>query len=327
MRPDRIAKLPRAAVDFGLRTLPKPMVKTAVRTATSVLGWRPFVVPFKRSDLDKVLKFLDEAERIPTIAHGMEILGMRSLVEWCWNKDAIARRDSPYTHRLLKPYLFFPGIGATMVFDSRRFTWTSRLEESYDIIRDEALSALGKKVGFQPYRDVESDKLVKDWAMLHFCVGDKLIEENVALCPKTVEIVQSIPGLSPHGFIALSALNPGKIIPPHYGVRNGVIRVHFGVIGCNQKCYLRVGNQIVQWEDGKALIFDDSFEHQVCHNGDRTRIVLWFDVQHPDWPEEDFNRLKESMQRYICALDWNEEQERIWKQDQEILKGQRWWAA
>lgn len=323
----QVVKSPGAVVDLGMRILPRPFAKSTVRTASSLLGWQPFTVPFKRPDLNAILKFLEECERIPTVAHGMDVLKMRSLMEWCWNKDAISRRKSPYTHKLLRPYLFFPGLSATMVFGSEQFAWAKKLEDSYETIRDEVLSALEKRVGFQPYREVEGDKLLKDWAMLHFYVGEKRIEENAALCPKTVELVEAIPGRSPHGFVALSALNPGRVIAPHFGVRNGVVRVHYGVIGCNQKCYLRVGDRIVQWEDGKSLIFDDSFEHQVCHNGDRTRIVLWFDVQHPDWPEADFEIFKDLMRHYIGGLDWNDETERVWKKDREVLKGQRWWAS
>ena len=36
------------------------------------------------------------------------------------------------------------------------------------------------------------------------------------------------------------------------------------------------------WKPGKCLIFDDSYEHFVWHNGEDDRVVLLFDVWHPD---------------------------------------------
>lgn len=34
------------------------------------------------------------------------------------------------------------------------------------------------------------------------------------------------------------------------------------------------------WEDGNIIIFDDSFEHEVWHNGSEFRLVLIVDVWH-----------------------------------------------
>lgn len=41
------------------------------------------------------------------------------------------------------------------------------------------------------------------------------------------------------------------------------------------------------WKEGKLLIFDDSFEHEVWHNGTEVRLVLIVDVWHPDLTEEE----------------------------------------
>jgi aspartyl/asparaginyl beta-hydroxylase (cupin superfamily) len=62
--------------------------------------------------------------------------------------------------------------------------------------------------------------------------------------------------------------------------------VHLALTGA-EGCYLRVGTQIREWKDGKVLVFDDSFEHQVCHDGPRTRVVLMMNVLQPGLPERD----------------------------------------
>jgi aspartate beta-hydroxylase len=40
------------------------------------------------------------------------------------------------------------------------------------------------------------------------------------------------------------------------------------------------------------LILDDSFEHEVRHQGDRKRVVLIVDCWHPDLTEEERNFLE-----------------------------------
>lgn len=36
------------------------------------------------------------------------------------------------------------------------------------------------------------------------------------------------------------------------------------------------------WREGECLLFDDSFDHEVVHQGDRERVVLLIDYWHPD---------------------------------------------
>jgi aspartate beta-hydroxylase len=43
-----------------------------------------------------------------------------------------------------------------------------------------------------------------------------------------------------------------------------------------------VGDRIEVFEEGKAQVFDDSFEHEAWHDGSSTRINLIVDFWHPD---------------------------------------------
>lgn len=45
---------------------------------------------------------------------------------------------------------------------------------------------------------------------------------------------------------------------------------------------MRVGDETREPEEGKCHIFDDSFNHEAWHDGDKTRIVLILDIWHPD---------------------------------------------
>ena len=46
---------------------------------------------------------------------------------------------------------------------------------------------------------------------------------------------------------------------------------------------MRVGPaQFVEWQAGRAVVFDDSFEHEVWNLSSARRILLIFDLIHPD---------------------------------------------
>ena len=48
---------------------------------------------------------------------------------------------------------------------------------------------------------------------------------------------------------------------------------------------VRCGDERRKWAEGDSIIFDDSFEHCVDHNGDRPRTVLLMNFWHPEFPE------------------------------------------
>jgi hypothetical protein len=56
-----------------------------------------------------------------------------------------------------------------------------------------------------------------------------------------------------------------------------------------------------EWVQGKVRAFDDSFVHQVWHNGTRERIVLIAFMWHPDFLSEDFANKKVHAQDMAAA--------------------------
>ena len=91
-----------------------------------------------------------------------------------------------------------------------------------------------------------------------------------ALCPETARLVRRIPGMTMAGF---SRLAPGAHIC-HLG-----LRVPPG-------CALRVGDETRQWQEGRCLVFDDSYDHEAWNRGDGVRTVLLVDFRNPArrWP-------------------------------------------
>jgi aspartyl/asparaginyl beta-hydroxylase (cupin superfamily) len=83
-----------------------------------------------------------------------------------------------------------------------------------------------------------------------------------------------------------SLLAPGTRIPAHSGVANFRLVGHLPLI-VPPGCGFRVGPETRQWDAGKLLVFDDTIEHEAWNGGDRDRVVLIFDVWHPDLEAEE----------------------------------------
>ena len=61
------------------------------------------------------------------------------------------------------------------------------------------------------------------------------------------------------------------------------LRAHLGlVVPSNGRVEMRIANERVRWSAGKIFVIDDSFEHEVWHQGDTIRLVLLVDFWHPD---------------------------------------------
>ena len=49
--------------------------------------------------------------------------------------------------------------------------------------------------------------------------------------------------------------------------------------------WFRVGAETRHWRRGEAFVFDDTIEHEAMNPSDRLRVVLIFDLWHPDLSE------------------------------------------
>jgi beta-hydroxylase len=108
-------------------------------------------------------------------------------------------------------------------------------------------------------------------------------ERNCARCPETARLLRSVPRLQSAWF---SILAPRYHIPEHRGVTKSLLRTHLGLIIPKErdKCTMRVGDQIVRWEPGKCVVFDDFYRHEVWNDTDEERVVLIFDFERPMRP-------------------------------------------
>jgi aspartyl/asparaginyl beta-hydroxylase (cupin superfamily) len=52
-------------------------------------------------------------------------------------------------------------------------------------------------------------------------------------------------------------------------------------------CRIRVGAETRELGEGKAMIFDDSFEHEAWNDSNAVRAVLLFEIWRPEISEEE----------------------------------------
>ncbi|MEM6908794.1 MAG: aspartyl/asparaginyl beta-hydroxylase domain-containing protein [Pseudomonadota bacterium] len=170
------------------------------------------------------------------------------------------------------------------VLDQKDFEWAGRIQNSWEAIRDEALAVCEHCEAIPPLRDISPDhrRIIRDnrWQSFFLVGYGNRIAQNIARAPRTAELVSQIPGLNSAFF---SILAPGSMIVPHRGVTKAFITAHLGLVVPDDQdaLWMRIHDQHVHWQEGDWLIFDDTYEHEVRNDTDKTRIVLLCQVERP----------------------------------------------
>ena len=158
------------------------------------------------------------------------------------------------------------------------------LEAGWKAIRDDLDKVLERPQDIPAFHEMSPDQVRisygNNWKTFVFYVFGKRIEENCRACPRTAEILGSLPNLQNAWF---SILAPGYHIPPHRGPTKAVVRCHLGlrIPAEAERCRIRVGNETRHWEAGRCLCFDDTFEHEVQNATAEGRVVLFVDLDRP----------------------------------------------
>jgi aspartyl/asparaginyl beta-hydroxylase (cupin superfamily) len=207
-----------------------------------------------------------------------------------FNRTRYRKGDIPKIHSLQNPTTsYFPGLRARPVYDGRQIAWTARLEAAYPEIRREALALL-EASALQPHPQRLAD--AGSWLTSYFYVHGEEIRATHEACPVTSSVLKSCLPLGPSGQVFFSILSGGAHIRPHCGPSNTRLTCHLGLV-VPDGAAIRVGTETVGWREGKCLVFDDSFEHEVWNRSDARRIVLLVQFWHPDLTPEEIWALKE----------------------------------
>lgn len=175
-------------------------------------------------------------------------------------------------------------VGDRTFFDTENFDWVTEVENNWLKIRQELDLLLQNLEQLPNFQDISEDQysITKDnlWKTYFLYAYGIKVEENCLKCPETTKIIETIPGMKTAFF---SILLPHKHIPEHCGPYKGVIRYHLALKVPEQqdKCAIKVGNDIRHWSEGKSLIFDDTFPHEAWNQTDEIRVVLFLDFVRP----------------------------------------------
>jgi aspartyl/asparaginyl beta-hydroxylase (cupin superfamily) len=190
--------------------------------------------------------------------------------------------------RVLAPIERFIGrrslVGDATFFDPSSFPWVAHVEANWTAIREELEAVLEDREELANFQDISKDQIEitndDNWKT-YFLYGYGFEAElGVRSCPRTAALMRQIPGMTTAMF---SILSPHKHILDHRGPYKGVLRYHLGLVVPRDAaaCRIRVGSDVRHWEEGKSLIFDDTFNHEVWNDTDETRVVLFVDIMRP----------------------------------------------
>jgi len=171
----------------------------------------------------------------------------------------------------------------------------SFLEAHYHIIRAELDAILAAGNTFEMMNEQTRNAETQfgprgdDWQTAYMFRKGQIIPEVCVHAPRTCELLRSRPevanctsGGSGAGFLRMS---PGGRLKPHFG-NAPRLSVHLGLIVPDGEIHMNVGTDSVRWQEGKVIVFDDTFIHQVVHNGVAPRYVMNMWMCHPCDPDD-----------------------------------------
>ncbi|XP_054620889.1 aspartyl/asparaginyl beta-hydroxylase isoform X1 [Dunckerocampus dactyliophorus] len=156
------------------------------------------------------------------------------------------------------------------------------LERNWKTIRDEALAMMDRNTGmFVPEEENLREK--GEWGQYTLWQQGRKAGDSCQAVPKTCSLLERFPEATgcKRGQIKFSVMQPGTHVWPHTGPTNCRLRMHLGLVIPKHGCRIRCTDQTREWEEGKVLIFDDSFEHEVWQEADTYRLIFIVDVWHP----------------------------------------------
>lgn len=259
-----------------------------------------------RDELQRISRAVEEIQR-GYADHLMRSLDDLGFAQAAWHPrfaEAIAiaigqRRRAPSGAAFpqMPTAFYYPGLPEREFTNPHGFAWREEVEAATSVIRQEGFRLLETNGRFAPYVQQTADRPQgdvhgmlenRDWSTYDLTRKGAAVPERVHHCPSTYATISAnvplcdIPNRAPS--IMFSLLASGSRIPPHTGMINARLICHLPLIVPGDGA-LRVGASTRSWVEGKLLVFDDSVEHEAWNHADADRLVLIFDIWHPDLEE------------------------------------------
>mmetsp|Transcript_14000 Transcript_14000/g.20037 ORF Transcript_14000/g.20037 Transcript_14000/m.20037 type:complete len:367 (-) Transcript_14000:87-1187(-) len=171
------------------------------------------------------------------------------------------------------------------------FPWALKLEQKSGIIQAELEEKLAKGqklfVGDSAW---QSQIMGGGWSAFRLQRLGVWNVENCEEFPKTYELLRSlnIP-LAVRG-VCFARQGCQSGVGSHSDGRNFILTAHLGLKIPNG-CWIKVGGEEREWQEGKLTILDTSFDHSTGNPTDDDRHVLIIDFWHPELTEAEKSAL------------------------------------
>jgi len=159
----------------------------------------------------------------------------------------------------------------------------SILEDNWKEIQKEILGVMDSGRVLPKFHEVDdgqeyiSDNDGLSWSLLNLMLYGMWHKKNARLCPKTTVLLKGMKSVKSAYF---SVLAPCKHIPAHKGPYKGIVRYQLALkVPKNGECKIFVDNVPYFWTEGKSVLFDDTYTHEVINNTTEYRVALLLDVK------------------------------------------------
>jgi beta-hydroxylase len=212
-----------------------------------------------------------------------------------------ARRQATDHSTFLAPYnclvYLFSGVPAKPILEVGSFPALRPLRDNWKVIREEAerLFAAGHIRAADGYDDLGFNTFFrKGWKRFYLKWYGEPPPSARELCPRTVEILRSMPTV--HGAM-FALMSPHSAVGKHRDPFAGSLRYHLGLVTPNSdECRIFIDGHRLSWRDGEDFVFDETYVHYFENLTNATRIILFCDFERPIR-----NRVMRAFNRWVMA--------------------------
>jgi beta-hydroxylase len=188
---------------------------------------------------------------------------------------------------LMAPYnvlmYLFSALPNKPILEPKQIPDLSKLRDNWETIRDEALQLFdeGHIKAAEKYNDWGFNSFFRTgWKRFYLKWYEDPLPSAMALCPRTVAMLNSIPSIKGAMF---ATLGPGSRLVSHRDPYAGSLRYHLGLVTPKSEgvCRIFVDGNPYTWRDGEDLLFDETYIHYAENTTNETRIILFCDVERP----------------------------------------------
>eukprot|EP00438_Fugacium_kawagutii_P016950 Skav230413 [mRNA] locus=scaffold4006:107255:108325:+ [translate_table: standard] len=175
------------------------------------------------------------------------------------------------------------------------------LEENYHVFREDLDTILNQSLFDTLYfmghvSMTQFSGRRESWAPLNLIHNREIAPHTCEVAKRSCALLQSRPEIARCNAkdvgAAFARLQPGMGIKPHLWNAPPRLAAHLG-LRTPHGATMSVGEHELSWEEGRTLVFDDTYIHSVTHEGTEERYLLitWFchpcDTVHAEVPPED----------------------------------------